>query len=430
MKNSLKSNRGGAAISEAKFRQLVEKHFLPLLSGAEMSGGRRGSALSRATVAFHGPCALSLKPSAKSTFHVEITRSQAFASASARDQVTEYGLANSFVHAVQIVAPGLGSAFERDILKGLGRRIVARAIAENSTQRQTVLSVLDQMSRWAARSYEGKPISAAIGVSEIPSGKVRLYDVCKEDFSVVLSNGADTMIECSANGNVLRHHQLSAPRRLPDFAPHRLAPIAKWAIGKRIGIALNRNGEILVLKHGKLVFVCRRGKWSFLSHEPIITQMGRPQNRVIRKAVYSSALDASFARTGACIGLVTSGNIANNAWKQAVPKLGDHLQAVDSIKTKALAQMIGVMKFQDLDRRFRQELLAIDGATLIGHDGTVLAVGAILRIEGGSTGGGRIAAAKTLSQYGLGIKVSQDGPIEGFRSVPGELPDKPTFSAM
>jgi hypothetical protein len=106
------------------------------------------------------------------------------------------------------------------------------------------------------------------------------------------------------------------------------------------------------------------------------------------------------------------------------------LQAVDSIKTKALAQMIGVMKFQDLDRRFRQELLAIDGATLIGHDGTVLAVGAILRIEGGSTGGGRIAAAKTLSQYGLGIKVSQDGPIEGFRSVPGELPDKPTFSAM
>jgi hypothetical protein len=92
--------------------------------------------------------------------------------------------------------------------------------------------------------------------------------------------------------------------------------------------------------------------------------------------------------------------------------------------------MIGCNKFQELDRRFRQELLAIDGATLIGHDGTVLAVGAILKIEGGSTGGGRLAAAQTLSQYGLGIKVSQDGPIQGFRSEPGVLPSEPVFSVM
>lgn len=371
MKIGFRGNRSGALISEAKFKRLVKRHFVPLLSGAAITSGKKGAGLSRSTVAFHGPCTLSLKPSVKSTFQVEITRSQAFARASAKEQVTEYSLATSFVHAVQTIAPGLGSAFERDIVNGLGRRIVARAISENTQQRQTVFRVLDQMTRWAARSYEGKPISAASGVSENSSGDVGFYDVCREEFSAVLTNGVDTMIECSANGKVLKHHQLSAPRRLPDFAPHRLAPIARWAKGKRIGIVLNRNGEILVLKHGKLVFVCRRGRWSFLTHEPIITQMGSPQRRVIRRAVYSSSLDASFARTGACIGVVTSGHVANNAWKGAVPKAGDYLQTVDSIKTKALAQMIGGKKFQDLDRRFRQELLAIDGATLIGHDGTV-----------------------------------------------------------
>ena len=54
---------------------------------------------------------------------------------------------------------------------------------------------------------------------------------------------------------------------------------------------------------------------------------------------------------------------------------------------------------------------------LIDYKGMILAVGAILHIEGGSTGGGRLAAAKGLAKLGLGIKVSQDGPIQGFRET-------------
>jgi len=44
----------------------------------------------------------------------------------------------------------------------------------------------------------------------------------------------------------------------------------------------------------------------------------------------------------------------------------------------------------------------------------LLAVGAILKIPGGSSGGGRLAAAIELSKLGLGIKVSQDGGILMF----------------
>jgi len=76
--------------------------------------------------------------------------------------------------------------------------------------------------------------------------------------------------------------------------------------------------------------------------------------------------------------------------------------------------VVGNKPFQNLDRRLRQELVAIDGATLIDYQGKVLAVGAILQIPGGSAGGGRLAAAKALSSLGVGIKVSQDGGILGF----------------
>ena len=40
-------------------------------------------------------------------------------------------------------------------------------------------------------------------------------------------------------------------------------------------------------------------------------------------------------------------------------------------------------------------------------------------MPGGSSGGGRRAAAQALSTYGVGIKVSADGGIEGFKRATG-----------
>ena len=90
-------------------------------------------------------------------------------------------------------------------------------------------------------------------------------------------------------------------------------------------------------------------------------------------------------------------------------------------KTATLIKLIGGRKFQDLDRKFRQELLAIDGATVIDYDGTILAVGAIIKIEAGSSGGGRLAAARTLSNYGISIKISNDGSMQGFKMDKNKL---------
>ena len=96
------------------------------------------------------------------------------------------------------------------------------------------------------------------------------------------------------------------------------------------------------------------------------------------------------------------------------------------VQKNGAVTITGAKTFQDLDRRLRQELVAIDGATLVDHKGTILAVGAILRIDGGSAGGGRLAAAIALSKLGVGIKVSQDGGIAGFH----DGSDHPKFSVM
>jgi DNA integrity scanning protein DisA with diadenylate cyclase activity len=195
----------------------------------------------------------------------------------------------------------------------------------------------------------------------------------------------------------------------------RQAHIAEWTTRKdtRLALSLNRLGEILIFRQEEILFARRSGRWHFLTHAPVIAQMNVPRDIQLRTAIYETCLDASFARTGACIGVVSRENAGE--WRDLVVQEADHLAKNSSAKARALNAVIRGKAFEKLDRRTRQELAAIDGAIVLSHTGGIHAVGAILKIEGGSTGGGRLAAAKALGRLGLGVKVSQDGGITGFR---------------
>lgn len=57
----------------------------------------------------------------------------------------------------------------------------------------------------------------------------------------------------------------------------------------------------------------------------------------------------------------------------------------------------------------------MDGACIIDYSGNDCAIGAIIRNDSGSSGGGRSAAAKKLSKFdGFAVKISTDGYIELF----------------
>jgi hypothetical protein len=328
-----------------------------------------------------------------------------------------------------MVAP-LETSLKHDLLSTFARRVVAKAMSSMKERESTILSGIDKLASWSGRLYEGSPISASIGFRHTPQGSdaPTLDQMSEHDFSAVLSNGHDTLLEFDFSGRFISHRALSNDDEVPSYCPFRQAPIADWTAkddgGRRIALCLNRGGEILVFRDGQMLFARRSGRWSFLTHEPVLTQMGTPQDSDIRRAVYETCLDASFARTGACIGIVSSNHLAR--MPEIVVNEDDLVQKALSVKAKSIKRMIGSRKFQKLDRRLRQELVAIDGATVLSHDGYLLAAGAILKIPGGSASGGRLAAAKALSKVGLGIKVSQDGGITGYRLGGNE----PAFQVM
>ncbi len=402
-------------IDRNKFKELIQKHLVPLFSGAKLKDGFKKSISNQKTVAFNSPCELRVKPSEYANYCLVIERSQPFAKASS-DFITEYKVAKAFISVLADIKDAIGTAFEQDLLSTIKRRIVARALCDDPKLEFTLLSSIDQLDLWSTRLYEGQPISVSMGFEPScrPRDTISLDDLWYNDFGSVITNGFDTLLVSSYSGKLKAYESLPKASTIPSYAPHRLAPIAFWTtlIDDRIAIVLNRTSEILIFRDGQLIFSRRGGIWHFLAYEPVITQMKCPQNANVRKAVLESCLDASFARTGACVGILRSRH--EQMLKKVAPEERDHTELKTSAKSILISKIIAGQKFQSIDRRLRQELMAIDGATILGHDGKVLAVGAILNIAGGSTGGGRTAAAKELSKYGTGIKVSEDGYIEAY----------------
>jgi hypothetical protein len=406
-----------------QLRILATEYLAPFFSGAEILANAEASTPQHARVARIDPCTIGFKVSNADVERLQLRRSQQFASQNT-GEMTEKDVVQAFVDVLQNIEEGLSKAYRDDLLASLDRRVVGKAIVE-AVFEPLLLKTLDQMLIWSSRLYEGQPITSAIGfVPNDNTQSILLTDIWKQDFSAVITNGHDTLLTVNHGGHVVGHESLPTPLEQPSFAPYRLAPLAEWATNGRLVVVLNRNGEILLLRDKKLVFARRSGAWHFLTPDAVSIQMGRPSSQVIRRAVLESAIDVSFARSGGCIGIVTSAH--SHQWKQVVVNQDDYLQPAVSAKGRTLAKAIANRTFHQLDRRLRQELVAIDGATVIDHNGVILAVGAILKIPGGSTGGGRLAAAKALSGLGVGIKISQDGEIRCYH----DNNDTPKFVLM
>jgi hypothetical protein len=409
-------------MEERLLRELANEFLVPFFSGSSIEDAAQISTYRDKRVAFRNPVSIALKVSTKDKYRLVLTRSQPFAG----KVIPETRVVSAFVDALSEMEDALNTPLKLDLLSTFERKIVAKAVAARRDWSEVVLFGIDQLAKWGNRLYEGAPISAAIGFRHRsqPEVSLRLSELAAHDFTAVLTNGQDTLLEFDFAGRLIQHRALSAGNELPSYCPFRQAPIAEWTTTdeRRIALTLNRLGEILVFRNQQLLFARRSGRWRFLTHEPVITQMGVPRDPNIRRAIYETCLDASFARTGACIGIVTRPGI------EEVVQDEDRVQNGDgpSTKVRTIRSIIQGQSFQNLDRRLRQELVAVDGATVLSNEGDILAAGAILKIPGGSSGGGRLAAAKALGHLGLGIKVSQDGAITGFRLERAD----PAFNVM
>ena len=142
------------------------------------------------------------------------------------------------------------------------------------------------------------------------------------------------------------------------------------------------------------------------------------------KALYCTLLDVSFAHTGGCLALVVNDNNIDKVIKDRfdlsiVGKYPEGMTKENKEKIEILRYLLEsknhtVRSFFDIEQQLRCELLSLDGATVLSLDGSFYCAGSIVSVPGGSSGGGRTAAAKRLAEFGVGIKISEDGYIEAY----------------
>jgi len=408
-------------MKEEDLREIAIDYLLPFFSGAWIEEKSIISSSRDKDVSWIGPRSIAFKVDDSDKYRLVICRTQPF-SQQGKIAISEIKVIRSFISVVRNVHQHLSGEIRDDILSTFQRRVVARSLVSNKEEK-VILKGIDWLGRWGSRLYEGAPVSSSLGFGNAAtSSGIYLDEMARNDFCYVLSNGHDTLLEFNFKGKLVGHRALSSGGGVSGYAPFRQLSVANWTEGNsNISMTLNRLGEILIFRGGQLLFTRRSGRWHFLTHDPVVKQMSPPRDSVVRQAIYETCLDASFARTGACIGVV---NFENRGADVAAED--DVISTGKSTKSRAIKSIVGGREFQHLDRRLRQEIVAMDGATILSRSGEIICAGAIINVPGGSAGGGRRAAARRISRYGIGIKVSQDGGIEAFR---GDK-DVPVFKVM
>jgi len=349
------------------------------------------------------------------------------------------------------------------------------ALVERDVDCTSIYKLIIALEQWSCKTYEGKkvPFAFVIDVNEeAPKDAVNYLDFLKSDFSATITDGISSIIELDSNcklkrylsiceNDFLDHNELSL-----KMMPLRFAQVLyKYVTGKRIGVFLLVNGDIMLAKNGELLYVKRNNKWINIHGERYISTLNeiykhKKNNGALYKSIYETTLDVSFAHSGGIIAIVDS----NKFLESTVMNFMDNLLENNFIssdeernvlfdkyvkqfeernktiynkakhkyieiefnkmisKRLVIKQLLSLLNnskipFEKIDRKLRAELCGLDGATILDLNGNVIAFGAIIQNNSGSSGGGRGAAASRLSDFGgFATKISTDGYIELYKA--------------
>ena len=433
-----------------EFYDVVGKLIVPLFTGSFLAGETESSSRDMEVALGKGNSIL-LKPTKLDDYRIILKRGQAFKS-------FEVDLIRSIVHELSNIANL--NITDKMYLAQLQNMAIEKALVESLTDSgsDTILGIINGLEKWAARTYEGSTVKLGImvnlGVTSENVNQVHYNEVLNSDFFALFTDGISSFVEFDRDGSLLGYINLKKTKSVPTISPYVFDRLARVCNDKRIGIVLTEKGDILIFFARQLIFAKRNGNWCVYSHDEVIRLL---QNNVsytakqIRRAIYNTALDCSFAYKGACLVYINKDktidalnhidaadiiseehfnmkkqleleeaeklyNMANS--KNIIEKFSlsyeDFLNKNHCTKTMAIRKIVAGKKLFELDRKLIEEMTSVDGATVVDFDGTIIAVGAIIKIEAGSQGGGRLAATTTMAKYGVAIKVSQDGIMQGF----------------
>ncbi len=326
---------------------------------------------------------------------------------------------------------------------------------------EKLYALIQALEHWSVQTYEGNKVTFGFIYNPEAKSPLRNDDYgdwlkfLNDDYSAAFSDCIHSVIEIDENCNLSRHLSITETGiiekyRLSARLPYRFARIIeKYVTGSCVGIFLLKNGDILISKNRAVQLIKRNLRWLNLSYDTFLNMVrSRPETADISEdlieQIYASVLDVSFAHTGGIIAVIPdisrliSGqdpvlNICDNlldnrdlrAMEMEMRKSNVYTGLSPAeinkelskrlLKRKMVKYLVAERAFPAIDRKLRAELISMDGACILDYTGRVCAVGAIIRNDSGSSGGGRNAAAKKLSKYkGLAVKVSTDGYIELF----------------
>ncbi len=432
-------------MNKEAFIEVIDEFILPLFTGSELVG-EEPSTNRDAEVAQGVGGTILAKPKKADDYRLVIRRDQPF-------KKFEVSLVKAILE--ELLNVYKYNIEELAYNKSLQQYALEKAICKSVSNKnyETLLDLIYELSQWSNRTYEGHRPSFGFIISprrhEEKDFTTHFSDILSEDFSALLSDGVNTCMFLNGRGQLIGYVNMPKASYMDCHAPVNLVNMAKACKNGRIGVSLLGDGDLLIFNEQELVFAKRSGAWSSFSHEEIINKLAeRDSDEVysLKEAIYLTSLDVAFNKTGGCLAIVKKDQ-ASNVLKhlaikdilmesyyneklnqlynlvdiiedekvKEIPKtFSEALRETKYIKSATLIKMIASKKFHELDRVFRAELLSIDGATIVDYEGNIIAVGAIVQIDAGSTGGGRLAATKTLAKYGTALKISMDGSIQCF----------------
>jgi hypothetical protein len=305
--------------------------------------------------------------------------------------------------------------------------VVAAHIQTHHGLKSPIAPILSALHTLSEQSYENKALSFGCildpNLTGVPDGS-SLSEFLRSKKYKALSDGFRTAYIFSTDGRVLDFVDLNKYETRPltekHYYPDWTEAIARSSRGKCCGIALSRQGDILVFDEGTLRFTYRYGQWQYWNHthlQYLLKDQARAQRvkkeligRVVG-AIYRAALDVSFRRSGGLFVILHN----RNHLRQIV-KDGDAIGDGKRGKTdREFDKFLNNLTIQSIPRIVAVELASLDGAVILDNSGNILAYGAVLQPKKSGklrgTEGSRTKAAIGASNYGFAVKISSDGGI-------------------
>lgn len=302
-----------------------------------------------------------------------------------------------------------------------------------------------EMMRVAALStYENQPISTGVlllGTDEDPIGRYPAAE--RDDLHYTgalasiksfyrLADGLRTVFLVNRTGRLLdivdigRWADHAGPAALSDvpcaqtYHGHARATVA----GPHVCVVLNPRREIKVFAAGAQVFSFSHADWRLLDQtSKYALWQAAVGNAALAERVFRTALDLSDARQGALFAVL----------RRPMESLAQLVAVADRLdmelvepqghpwapSRRDLLHLLAGRSVTELDPSVLSALATLDGATVMDAEGSMLAVGAILRhplssehtTADGLAEGARTTAALAASRFGPVLKVSEDGLI-------------------